>query len=124
LDVFRAFGGNVDTLRSEYSKLMENMKESQTKYTKFGLGRPGALIRVGKKIYIIVPYGSRMIAGGQLLCQEAFFVGSSSDGGKTWRFIDGIGVTEQNIGKVIPNYSGGELPLRSETTGVGCAVPP
>lgn len=124
LDTFRAFGGNLDALRSEYSKMMTELRMNKAKYTKFALGTPGSLITKGAKMYIIIPYGSRMNAGGQLLCQQAFFVGMSSDGGKMWKFIDGIGVTDQIIGKIIPNYDRGPLPPRAETSGAQCSVPP
>jgi hypothetical protein len=124
LDTFRAFGGNLDDLRIEYSKMMTELRTNHAKYTKFELGTPSSLITEGAKIYVIIPYGSRMNAGGQLLCQQAFFVGMSSDGGKMWKFIDGIGVTDQIIGKIIPNYDRGPLPPRAETSGAQCSVPP
>jgi hypothetical protein len=41
---------------------------------------------------------------------KRYFVAQSGDGGRTWKFFDGVGVTPENIRVVLPNYHGQPLP--------------
>lgn len=40
---------------------------------------------------------------------KGYFVAQSGDGGRTWKFFDGMGVTAENIRVVLPNYHGQPL---------------
>jgi hypothetical protein len=63
---------------------------------------PSRPVKVGNHIYIYVPMEMEMKGPGQRLLQRGGVVGFSSDGGKTWVFVD-IAPGRTALKKLIPD---------------------
>lgn len=74
------------------------------------IGKPSALGRDGKQIFLFVPYIGVSSNNERSTTIEAFYLGISADDGDTWRFVDGSRMDQQTIKLFIPSYSG-EPPL-------------
>jgi len=54
-----------------------------------------------------------LVARGQDTSSKAFFIGVLDESRASWKFMDGQKVTDDNIGMMIPGYSGAKLPTVS-----------
>lgn len=94
--------------------LNEKLKSIGARYLKFDIQAAEKPFSGDEQMYIIIPYSSIMEAQGRRILSEAFFIGVSEDEGNSWKFVDGISSTQQNIRMVIPSYSGAPLPPRRQ----------
>jgi hypothetical protein len=104
------------SLAEYYRKVAEvfgNLKAVGASYSKFDLAAPWPTFLIGQRTYAFVPYTYELLARGQTTFVQAFFVGVSDDGGRTWKFIDGVTIKPENVGIIIPRFGGGALPPRS-----------
>jgi hypothetical protein len=63
-------------------------------------------------LYAFVPYIDRLEIPGQASKEvRAFFIAISHDAGNSWKFVDGEGITPENLRKIIPGYGGQPLPI-------------
>jgi hypothetical protein len=109
---FEKKGMDVSKPAEALKELYANLISIGAKYSRFDLQDPGTTFSGDGQTYIIVPYSNVLEGNGRRQLQEAFFIGASEDQGKTWRFMDGISVTQKNIRMIIPSYSGAPLPDR------------
>jgi hypothetical protein len=83
----KALGGRekmLTTLRDG----MKEMKEDGFEFKAVKMHEPSDPVKVGQDIYIVVPFNLEMSAKGQRLQTAGALLGVSSDGGKTWVFVD------------------------------------
>ncbi len=111
-EFFKRNGVNPKKAARALLDLYSRLKADGAKYSEFTLGDAQNQTPNGRSLYVIVPYSSVLELAGRKIQQEAFFIGVSEDAGETWKFLDGISTTQENIRKVIPNYSGAPLPAR------------
>jgi hypothetical protein len=109
---FEKKGMDVSKPAHALKELYANLTSIGAKYSRFDLQDPGSTFTGDGQTFVFVPYSSVLEGGGRRVLQEAFFIGASEDQGKTWRFMDGISVTQENIRMIIPSYSGAPLPDR------------
>ena len=111
---FERMGLDPARPRKAMADLNQRLKSAGVVYTKFDIQPPEKPFAGDGMLYIIIPYSQVMEAKGRRVLQEAFFIGVSEDQGKTWKFVDGISSTQENIRMVIPSYSGAPLPPRRQ----------
>jgi hypothetical protein len=81
------------------------------------VGAPTQLVAAGAQLQAMLPLNQVMTAPGGEMHLEGHVLGVSSDGGKTWTFIDAEKLTAGNVRKVLPNYDPRlELPGKKEPT--------
>ena len=110
---FRRVGLDAAAATRTTQAAFQLLKAMEATFLRFELGPPGQPFSGHEGMYLFVPYTEVMIAAGKQSTQTAFFIGISEDQGATWKFMDGIGITEDNIRAVIPDYAGGALPPKS-----------
>jgi hypothetical protein len=111
---FEKMGIDPARSRKAMADLNEKLKSIGAIYSKFDIQATESSFSGDGQLYIIIPYSSIMEAQGRRILSEAFFIGVSEDEGKSWKFVDGISSTQQNIRMVIPSYSGAPLPPRRQ----------
>ncbi|MGE3808148.1 MAG: hypothetical protein AB7K24_26090 [Gemmataceae bacterium] len=71
------------------------------------LGTPEGPVEAAGKWYVIYPYTmSAEVPGRRPLQTQTFHIGVSSDGGRSWTFVDGAGVKQNPAGlkQVLPDF--------------------
>lgn len=110
--IFEKLGIDPARPKMAIADLNQKLKSIGANYTKFDLQPPGAPFSGDGQLYIIIPYSSVMEVRGRRFLSEAFLIGISENDGESWKFVDGISSTQENIRNVIPSYSGAPLPPR------------
>lgn len=67
--------------------------------------KPGQGVQAGKEIHVVVPMQMVMKRPEGRLLVRSYLIGGSSDGGRTWTFVDGARIAPDNIRKVLPNFN-------------------
>lgn len=93
-DVVKLGGGRVQ-LVAFLKKNTDEMRAQGFNVEAVTSGEPTQVIGVGKEVYAVVPTTMRMKVPQGVLIGEAFFIGISDDGGESWLFIDGAGMTDK-----------------------------
>jgi hypothetical protein len=102
-------------LDQRVAEVYQSLRSVGANYTSFDLATAWKAFSLDKRTYTFVPYTYELLARGETTRVQAFFIGVSEDSGSTWKFMDGVGVTPDNIGIVIPGFHGATLPPRSLT---------
>jgi hypothetical protein len=113
IETFRRLGLDAATATRTTQATFNLLKATNATFLRFDLGPPGQPFSGHQGMYLFIPYTEVITAAGKQSTQTAFFIGISEDQGATWKFMDGIGITEDNIRAVIPDYAGGALPPKS-----------
>jgi hypothetical protein len=102
-------------LDQKVADVYQSLRSIGATYASFDLSAPWQQFSLDKKMYAFVPYSYRLLARGETTRVQAFFIGVSEDSGSTWKFMDGVSVTPDNIGVILPGFHGGMLPPKSLT---------
>jgi hypothetical protein len=102
-------------LDQKVADVYQRLRSIGATYASFDLSAPWRQFSLDKKMYAFVPYSYRLLARGETTSVQAFFIGVSEDSGSTWKFMDGVSVTPDNIGVILPGFHGGTLPPKSLT---------
>jgi hypothetical protein len=82
---------------------MKKLKSKGFAFKSLDVGEPGPLLVEGSHAFVVVPTAMEMSFPGGKLLGKSYFLGVSSDGGKTWTFADGAGVADKAFrDKVLP----------------------
>jgi hypothetical protein len=108
--IFEDHGIDRDQLDKRVTELYEKLKSIHATYRRFDLRPPWTPFTAGGRTYIFVPYSFVLQARGQDTVITASFIGVSADSGASWTFFDGAKVTNENVGMMIPGYTGTTLP--------------
>jgi hypothetical protein len=73
---------------------MNQMKASGFALTAYDVGDPGKLYSEGGSTFVVIPTSTHMTVPGGRVTARSYLLGISPDGGKTWRFVDGTGITK------------------------------
>jgi hypothetical protein len=106
-------GATRDKLIEAAENLNRKLKSVGAKYTRFDLDEAWKPFTGDGRVYIFVPYLQVLEAGGQKGTVKAYFIGISENDGSSWRFVDGVNASPENIRMIIPSYSGEPLPSKS-----------
>lgn len=108
--IIQELGGRDEAIKVTQAALKQ-MKTQGVTLTSFELGSPGDLKREGDYTFVVVPTTIRLGNQSGEIVGEGFLLGISSDAGKTWKFVDGNGMTEDIRARVLPKLPANlELP--------------
>lgn len=102
--------GGCEKMLSVLTETFQSAKINGHTLDRVVVGKPSALGRDGKQIFLFVPYVGVSSNNERSAKIEAFYLGISADDGDTWRFVDRSRMDQQTIKLFIPSYSG-EPPL-------------
>jgi hypothetical protein len=97
-------------LNQKVADVYQSLRSIGATYSSFDLAVPWQPFSLDKMTYAFVPYSYKLLARGETTSVQAFFIGVSEDSGSTWKFMDGVSVTPDNIGVILPGFKGGMLP--------------
>ena len=80
--------GGREKMLATLTRTLDEMKAGGAEFKKIDVLDPTQVARVGKDIYVYVPLDLEMKVPGKRVRTRGGLVGVSSDGGKTWTFID------------------------------------
>jgi hypothetical protein len=99
---------------------LEDMKSRGTAIQSVVVGEPSEVFKQAGDVYSVVPFTLEMDVGGQRLKQGSFLVGISSDGGRTWKFVDGNQGDRAKLERILPNLPKGlRLPEKQQPVVAG-----
>jgi hypothetical protein len=94
------------------SRFYAALRRNGFQYTRFDVYAPTNIFSGDGRLYAFVPYIYAEEAPGQSFKEHrAFFIAISTDSGSSWKFVDGDGISTDNLRKIIPSYSGQPLPI-------------
>lgn len=104
--------------RAEYikviSQMASEMKQHGTKLTKMHVSGSAAIVQKAGRVFGTLPYSLETTGpGGASGSIQTFMIGVSSDGGHTWKFMDGLGTKKggrSRVKSLLPDFPD-ELPL-------------
>jgi hypothetical protein len=80
--------GGREKMLAVLTKTLDEMKSRGAELKKMDVLDPSALAKAGKDIYVFIPFDLEMKLPGKRVRARGGLVGVSSDGGKSWTFID------------------------------------
>jgi hypothetical protein len=90
--------------------LNRQLKSVKARYVQFELANATEPFSGDGNVYLFVPYVQVLEVRGKVAESHAYFIGISADKGKSWKFVDGVRVTQQNIRTIIPSFGPRQLP--------------
>ena len=99
--------GGRDTYIKKLEEMANDLRHQGLKFQSFDFGTPSALRESGGVLYAIYPYFLRLTGpNGELARQPAYLICTSSDGGITWKFLDGAGVKDDRskLKQLLPRF--------------------
>jgi hypothetical protein len=94
------------------SRFYASMRRNGWQYTRFDVYPPTVMFPGDDRLYAFVPYLDTLVIPGHATNEvRAFFIAISYDAGNSWKFVDGEGITPENMKKIIPSYGGQPLPV-------------
>jgi hypothetical protein len=108
--VFEEHGITREKLDQSVTNLYQQLKSVHGTYTRLELNAPWPPFATRGLTYIFIPYSGVLKSPARNVSTTSFLVGVSEDSGISWKFIDGQKVTPDNVGMIIPGYSGAKLP--------------
>jgi predicted lipid-binding transport protein (Tim44 family) len=114
-NVIEKLGGR-EMMLATLARGVDEMKADGVEFKKVDILDPDVPVKAGKDTYIYVPIELEMAAPGKRIRQRGGLVGVTSDGGKTWTFID-TSPGRDAIKQLIPDLPDAiKFPKRQEPT--------
>jgi hypothetical protein len=112
--IFKLLGGKQKMI-ALVKKGLSDMAADGVRFKSAAVGAPTQLVAVGTELHAMLPLKQVMTAPGGEVHVDGYLLGVSSDGGKTWTFIDADKLTADNVRQVLPNYDPRlEIPPKKE----------
>jgi len=90
---------------------LKSSREMGARYTRFDLQDPWDPLPLGGLLVAFVPYESDLELRYRTgFATTSYLVGISEDEGATWRFVDGTGLSGDDLAAALPGFSGQPLP--------------
>jgi hypothetical protein len=113
--LFKMFGGK-EKMIAVVKQGISDMAAKGFVFKSAVVGAPTQLVADGDQLQAMLPLNHVMTAPGGELHLEGHMLGVSSDGGKTWTFIDAENLTAENVRQVLRSYDPRlKLPGKQET---------
>jgi hypothetical protein len=80
---------------------MKQIKAQGYSLTGYKVGTAQAPLASGKTVYVVVPTSLEIAGPGSRIVTDSYLLGVSDDGGKTWAFADGAGLSDPAKRKTI-----------------------
>jgi hypothetical protein len=98
--VVEKFGGRAKAIEFTESSL-KKMKSQGFALKRFEIGEPGEFFVEGDNVFVVVPTKIEMIFSAGTIRSKSYLLGISSDGKKTWSFVDGAGLRSEEARKAV-----------------------
>ena len=85
-------------------------KRDAMKWLSFEITPTHSVFNDGSRNYAFVPYAAAFQKDRRVFMTRGFFVALSRDGGNSWQFVDGAGLTTDEIHRIVPSYADQPLP--------------
>ncbi len=96
--------GGKEKMVEKTGEVMAGLKAQGLAFTKYTVGKPGGPVIDGKTAYVVVPTTILLTGPQTKIESESYLLGVSTDGGKTWTFADGAGLSNPVLrDKVFPS---------------------
>jgi hypothetical protein len=104
----KVMGGRENAIKVTESA-MEKMKAQGVALKTFEVGDPGEFLAEGSNTFVVVPTTIEMAIPGGKMLSKSYLLGISPDEGKTWKFVDGRGITKHKeaLDKFLPKLPAG-----------------
>jgi hypothetical protein len=77
----------------------KKMTEKGLAIRKFKVGEPGDFYTEGDNVFVVVPTTVEMSSSAGRIIVKSYLLGISSDNKKSWKFVDGVGVSKEEARK-------------------------
>ena len=96
--------GGKETMVERTGAVMADLKAKGVSFSKYTVGKVGEPVVDGKTAYVVVPTTILMTGPDVKIESENYLLGISTDGGKSWTFADGAGLSNPALrDKVFPS---------------------
>ena len=96
--------GSREKMLAMLKSTEDDFKKQGVKIESVEVGEPSVPVVAGGKQFSVVPQTMRMTFPTAKLEASSYLLAVSADGGKTWTFIDGAGVTPDTLKMVLPDF--------------------
>lgn len=105
--------------REKAIALMENstkeMKKEGFEFKSVKVGDPSDIVKQANELYLYVPFELTMKIPKRKITAPSYVIGVSTDQGKTWKYVDGMG--GENMNKILPDLPASlKLPEKKKPT--------
>jgi len=95
-------GGREQAIKS-VEAIMKALTNNGISLTNFQANEPGDFVNEGNSTFVIVPTKLEMKTPDSKLLVKSYFIGVSTDNGKSWKFVDGAGMDNAEFrSKIFP----------------------
>ncbi|WP_020470112.1 hypothetical protein [Zavarzinella formosa] len=110
------FAGGREKAISLIEAAMKKVKEDGIVIKEISVGEPGEFFTEGKNTFFVIPLKTVMTVPAGTVRSKSYLLGISPDDGKTWTFMDGVGLQNPLIwDKVLPKMPEKlQLPVREK----------
>jgi hypothetical protein len=92
----KELGGKTEAIEATET-LMKQLTDKGITFKSFKVGDPGEFFARGGNTFVIVPTTAEMgIPNGKIIA-KSYLLGISSDGGKTWKFVEGFSLDKKDF---------------------------
>lgn len=96
--------GGKDKMVAATKAVMDQMKAQQIEIKSYTIDKPGAPVVDGQTAYVVLPTRMEMTAPKTKVLSESYLLGTSTDAGKSWTFVDGTGLAQGPVrDTILPN---------------------
>ena len=101
--IVKLLGGRAKAIESTEA-VMKLMKAGGFTIKAYNVGEPGKFYTEGDNTFVVIPSSLELTFPGGRVIGKSYLLGISPDGGKTWKFSDGAGITKYKgmLDKVLP----------------------
>ncbi len=100
--------GGKEKLIDAVTRQTEIMKAQGVTITRVAVGQPGKRASKGTNSFVIVPATTEVSTPAATIVAKSYLLGISPDGGKTWTFIEGRGLsTKERRDLILPEMPDG-----------------
>jgi hypothetical protein len=96
----------------DLARYFDSLRRKGVRYTHFETSPPRELFNDGVRLYTFVPYARAIEFPEDKRWSStiSFLIALSADQGKTWTFVDGEGLTPEQIRYILPSYADQTIP--------------
>jgi hypothetical protein len=97
-------GGGREKMIALLKKGVQDMKSRGITFRSAKVETPNQIAKAGRSLIAIVPFTLEMRIPQGKATQKSFLLGISDDDGKSWTFIDGSKLTQENVKMFVPDF--------------------
>ena len=107
--------GGKEEMIADLKKGRADMADNGFRFVSGTVAPPIQIVQAGSQLHAVLPLRQILAAPRGELHVAGHLLGVSSDGGKTWTFIDTVEMTPDNVRQVLPDFNPElELPPKTE----------